>query len=169
MCEINEIIPSCGPNVPGVAEIYWAKADTVDSIPAVNASTLVISTDITMTSTNTFKKLVLVREDSLYEEEMAGPTDSNHHMYRLTGRVKGMTAAVDADLNLAVGAPIIVLAKFHDGSVRLIGNKVNFAEIITLKSSSGKTGSTDKKGAEIVIESKGHAIKAPYYTGEIPL
>lgn len=169
MCTIAELIPECGTNAPGVTEILWTEVNDIDSIPPMNIATLTISTDIIMVATKTFKSLVTIREETFFDDEMMGSTDSLHFMHQLTAKVKGMTPAVDAALNAAAGAKCVLLIKLPDGNVRLLGNKTNYAEVITMKSSTGKIGSQDKKGTDIIIKSVGHMTKAPYYTGVIPV
>jgi hypothetical protein len=169
MCEIVDVIPNCGPNAPGVTELYWAAAEDIDTIPAVGTGTLVISTNITMEATKVFHPLVAVREETFLDEEMLGTTDSLHFKQMITLKVKGMTAAVDLALQKAAGAKCVIIAKFPDGTMRIIGNKTNYAEVMTMKGTTGKLGSTDKKGTDITIQSIGHITKAPYYTGTIPL
>lgn len=169
MCEVLEILAECGANPPGVKEIYWAEVNTIDTIAPVNLTTLTISTDITMVGGAKFQKVEMIQEETMFEEEQLGPTDSLHFSHTLIGRIKGQKAGIDAALSAAAGAKVVVIVRMADGELRLIGNKANYAEITSQKASSGKVGSTDRKGTEITIKSVGHAFKAPYYTGAIPL
>lgn len=169
MCEIVDVIPVCGPNAPGVTELYWAAVEDIDTIPAVGVGTLVVSTNITMEATKVFHPLVTIKEETFVDEEMIGSTDSLHFRQMITAKVKGITPAVELALQKAAGAKCVIIAKFPDGTMRIIGNKTCYAEVMTMKSTTGKLGSTDKKGTDITIQSIGHITKAPFYTGTIPL
>jgi hypothetical protein len=165
MCEILGVIPPCGPNVPGVAEIWWCEESLVTGIPAVTSNTIVIASNITAPP---FLKLQTIPEDTVFNDEMMGEQDSAHFMRQVDGIVKGMDADVEYAISRATGARAIVIVKLSDGTMRLVGDKTNPAYLVVSKSTSGKKGSTDKRGTTISIKSTGHSTKAPFYTGAIP-
>lgn len=168
--QIGEVIPTIGPNAPGVAaNIYWADVDTIDVIVPINLATLTVPTTVTMLGGAVFKLLATIREETNITDDQTGPTDTIHFIHQLVTRVKGMEPTVMAALNACAGRRCVVLVTQPDGTINIIGNKTNYAEITSMVTDSGKAGSTDRKGTVITIKSIGHIHKLPTYTGTIPL
>jgi len=45
----------------------------------------------------------------------------------------------------------------------------SYSNVVTMKSSTGKKGTTDRKGTDLVLRSVGHQTKVPFYTGAMPI
>jgi hypothetical protein len=169
MSSFGAVLPECGSNPPGFVRAWWAHVNDIAAIPpaSVSATTLSITTDITMVSGKKFQPLFHVRDDSDFSDEMVGTADAAHFMHQISVRIKGQSEAVEAALNDAVGCRCVVLVEFANGDIRVIGNKTNYAEITELKSNSGKFGGSDRKGSTMVVKSVGHQTKCPFYTGDM--
>jgi hypothetical protein len=103
----------------------------------------------------------------MVESEKVGTNDTSSFTHKVIGKIKGQEKEVNAALTKAVGTPMVVLAQCSNGDVFMIGNKTNYAELSALKSTTGKTGGTDRKGSDFEIVSIGHQTLPVYFTGTL--
>lgn len=61
----------CGPNIPGNIELYVANSADVETVPAPDANTKTISTDITMAVGKFFHKWVFTKKTCQHKEDPA--------------------------------------------------------------------------------------------------
>lgn len=163
MCDITELTADCGTNPPGIQKLYWIRQDKVSGVAAIDMATLTVDGVISLVSGQWFLPLEAVLEETELKEELVGPVDSQSIKYTLTAQIKGLTPAVMATLQEALGAKIIILVGMQDGRYKLLGNTNQYCQIITAPTTTGKLGSTDRKGALLTIECHGNATYAPFY------
>lgn len=159
-----------GGNTPGLkTKIYVACVDEVATIPAVDASSLIVSTDITMRAADagppaiaagTFKEWSISKINGTWTVEAVGEGENISYNVTVNAFINKISASKSYILNSATGGEFIVIAEDKNGQKRLVGDIDDGCSI--------KVGeqTNDANGYPVVIEWTVNHL--PYfYTGSI--
>lgn len=160
------------PNVQGSLPVIYAvchkKVDVFPPFGTIGSGgSITLTGDITLTATNTFKKMDMFVQTGELKHNPIGPNGSAgvQSVAEIEFRNTGATAT-EAAIALINSQGVFVLPQV-DGTKRVIGTKDSPAIVEYLGGTEGKDG-TQEKAHKFAVKTSNHQI-APYYTGTIDL
>ena len=133
---LADIAKECGGgNSPGLKQkVYLACVDEITTIPAPDASSHLISTDLTMRAADagppeitagTFKEFAISRGNSSLGSEPQGEDENVSNLVTMNFFISKQTATKAYILNALHGGEFIFIAPDRNGQLRLIGELDN--------------------------------------------
>lgn len=167
MCELTAVGDiGCEVNSPGLTDIYYALQDEVSAIPAVDAGTNQVSTDLTMVATKFFKKLEFSDESGIMREGAQGEIDGKSFFQEIEAFVPKIRDAVHVALKNAINAKMILIVVDDNANQWIIGDLQKPARLQTADGETG-AGGTDRNGIPFVFRVNSISHPPYLYTGTI--
>lgn len=169
MCDITGAITAvCGANPAGIKRIWIAAAARVATIATAVVATHTVSTAITMTipATDRFWSIGHIFELGENNEGLTGDVGFQAVSRMLKFSIPSLIEGNVAKLQGMIGGEFIAIIQYVDNKYRIIGDKTSPLRLLKADFTSGKYGSTDKRGFTVELASSGGAYSY-FYTGTL--
>jgi hypothetical protein len=164
MCTVKALRKLCGSNYKVINFIQLALVSEITEIPDPVTDTdtfRTIEDDITMVATKTFKRIDFAKGSGKFIEVLKGTPDTTTSVETtIQGFYPEANAQASEAVNGMIGAELIAIVHYSDGTRRLVGSLTN--PVMTAKMDEDSS----KGGYDIELKWEGDA-KSPYYTGVI--
>lgn len=163
--KLNAIAKATAAAANGLATcIYIAEAADLTSIPAKDADTNIVSTDVTMDSSKVFVAWHVAEEEAQLSINSVGTQGALSFETTLTVFVPGTHDQAEEFLNTGVNDEFVLVAPDRNGNLRLIGT--DYSPAFIPADGVEFIQSNEKEGLTITFKQRGQV--PPIYTAAVP-